>query len=197
MLESTPISFFSGIKDGMDKSTRPLPSLWTPACERLPEWDSPYLPNGLRSIHFSLIVHRASHSGNLFTGLQLLLTPRLVWLWNAQCRPEHISSRVRRIWIKLQQGQAERCLSPRAYCCYGSKWKKTGTFLCTDCHFDRLLKPALSRKPPSTLCKWGNVQEQHFTYQTSGGLTVVRYFKNIQCLRAECSAWKQQQHFFF
>lgn len=127
----------------------PLLFLRSPACEPSPQWDSPYLPNWLPSIHLPLIVYRASHSGSVFTGLQLLLTPRLVWLWNTQCRQEHISSRVRRIWMKLQQGQAERCLRPRAqtYCCYGSKWKKTRIFLCTDCHFDRLFKPALSRKP--------------------------------------------------
>lgn len=90
---------------------------------------------------------RASHSGNLLTGLQLCLTQGLYGLWISQCRQEHISSRVYGIWIKLEQGQAERLLRSRAYCCSGSKRKKAEIFLWRDRHFDGLFKPALSRRP--------------------------------------------------
>lgn len=137
---------------GWISHTWPRPSLWPTACDPLPPWDSLYLPNWLPSIQLSFIVHRASYSGNLFTGLQLLLTPRLVWLWSAQCRPEHISSRVCRIWIKLQQGQAERCLGPRAYCFCGSKWKRQGTFCAQTVILIGSLSLLCPGSPLSTLC---------------------------------------------
>lgn len=149
---------------GRRSHTWPLLFLRSPACEPSPQWDFLCLPNWLPSIHLSWIVYRASHSGSVFTGLQLLLTPRLVWLWNAQCRQGHISSRVCRIWMKLQQGQAERSLRPRALLllCMAVHGRRLGCSCAQTVILIGSSSPLSPGSPRSTLYEWGNVLEAVF-----------------------------------
>lgn len=105
-------------------------------------------------------------------------SPQACPFWTTQCRQELIHSRVCRVWMKFQQARLSGAWDPGPT----AGWPEMGgdgLFLWTDCHSDRLVQPALSRKPlfyprPGRKPCRSNI----FGHYLSGGLWITGYFRN-------------------